>query len=278
MTFRSRVAESRFARLAALPFRVSQVGRHDAHLLAMSARWLAQSKESTNYTYDITDRNREYLAWWVSGVSARPVAEVRGYFEEILGDRELAGHIRHYTATSSRSRLADLELRWHRHLGWYALVRALRPEHIVETGTDKGRGTLVLASAVRRNGLGRVTTIDNNPASGYLIRPPYSEFVTRIIGDSVSAIAELDTSVDFFLHDSLHTREHEAREFEAVAPRLSKGAIVLSDNAHATDVLSRWAESRGWHFTFFQERPAHHWYPGAGIGLASRSPSGVAGV
>ena len=33
-----------------------------------------------------------------------------------------------------------------RRLGWYALVRALKPRTVVETGADKGLGSCVLAA------------------------------------------------------------------------------------------------------------------------------------
>lgn len=271
MTLRRRVAASRYARAAALPFRAAMVGRYDGRLIADSTKWLFASREVTNFTYELTDTNRCHLAWWVAGITGTSVAEVRDYFDELSGDQELADHIRHHTSTSSRHRLADTTLRWHRYLGWYALVRAVQPRHIVETGTDKGRGTLVFASALLRNGAGHVTTIDNNPDSGYLIKPPYDSVVTRVIGDSIGCIEALDQPVDFFLHDSLHTREHESAEFAAVTSTLSPGAMVLSDNAHSTDVLASWAETHGWSFSYFQERPVDHWYPGAGIGLARRS-------
>ena len=71
-------------------------------------------------------------------------------------------------------------------MGWYALVRALKPAHVVETGTDKGLGTVVLAAALRRNNRGQVTTIDTNPDSGYLIQGVYQPFVNRRMGDSLS--------------------------------------------------------------------------------------------
>lgn len=268
MTLRRRVAASRYARAAALPFRAAQIGRYDGRLIADSTRWLFTSREVTNFTYDLTATNRSHLAWWVAGITGSSAADVRNYFDELTEDQGLANHIRLHTANSSRHRLADTTLRWHRYLGWYALVRALRPQHIVETGTDKGRGTLVFAAAVLRNGTGRVTTIDNNPDSGYLIKPPYDDVVTRVIGDSIGCIEALDHPVDFFLHDSLHTREHESREIAAITPMLSSDAVVLSDNAHSTDVLASWAEVNGWSFSYFQERPVGHWYPGAGIGLA----------
>ncbi|MFL6153809.1 MAG: class I SAM-dependent methyltransferase, partial [Ornithinibacter sp.] len=183
---------------------------------------------------------------------------------------ELRAHVRGVTAASSRRGLADRTVRFGRRVGWYALVRSLRPEHIVETGTDKGLGSVVLAAALLRNGTGRLTTLDVNEESGYLVTGRYGAVVDRVVGDSVHELSGMTDKVDLFLHDSLHTFEYETAEFGAVEPLLRPGAVVLSDNAHDSDALSTWAEATGRTFSFFDERPAGHWYPGDGIGAAWR--------
>jgi hypothetical protein len=111
--------------------------------------------------------------------------------------------------------------------------------------------------------------VDVNPDSGYLITGRYASVVDRVMGDSIDVLRSGSTPVDLFLHDSLHTFEHESGELAAVAPRLSHGALVLSDNAHESDALLRWAERSGRRFTFFREEPSDHWWPGDGIGAAS---------
>ncbi|SDR91246.1 Methyltransferase domain-containing protein [Nocardioides scoriae] len=266
--FRRRVASSRFARAAALPTRIRVVGRHDLGVLTDSARWLTRSREHTNFTYDLQPLNREHLSWWVAGVADVPVDEVRSYVRELEEDDDLVRHVRTMTQESDRRGLADSEVRFGRRLGWYALVRATRPNHVVETGTDKGLGSVVLAAALLRNGTGRLTTIDVNAESGYLVTDRYAGVVERRLGDSLALLGEESSPVDLFLHDSLHTRAHELAELAAVEPRLAPGALVLSDNAHATDALMTWAEQRGRSFSYWQERPDRHWYPGCGIGLA----------
>src|SRR5262249_22310833 len=112
---------------------------------------------------------------------------------------------------------------------------------------------------------GRLTTIDTDENSGYLIAGPYAEVTNRVIGDSVEELAGLEPA-DFFVHDSLHTYEHERAEYETV--RLRAGAVLLSDNAHVTTALPEWAERTGRRFLYFAERPDRHWYPGGGIGAA----------
>lgn len=265
---RHRIAASRLAPIAALPMRLQSVARYDAQVLGRSARWLIGSREHTNFTYDLTPLNREHLAWWVADVASIAVAEARGYMAEIEQDVDLACHVQAATQTSDRRQLADREVRLHKRIGWYAIVRALRPEHVVETGTDKGLGSVVLAAALLRNGSGRLTTMDVNSDAGYLISGDYATVTDLRIGDSLMTLARTEQPVGFFLHDSLHTREHELAEYEAVTPWLSERAVVLSDNAHVTDALPSWAERTGRRFTYFQERPDRHWYPGGGIGLA----------
>jgi hypothetical protein len=265
VTLRAKIAAGRAARLAALPTRAATVARHDARVLADSVRWLAFSREHTNFTYDLEPGNVEHLAWFVAAVANAPVDEIRKYLAELEDDRGLREHLEGQVVRSPRRGLIDRRVRYGRRAGWYALVRAVRSEHVVETGTDKGLGACVLAAAVLKNGHGRVTTIDTNNAAGSLLGGSYAEVVDFRVGDSVALLPRLDP-VDFFIHDSLHTAEHEAAELEAVS--LTADSVALSDNAHVTDVLAGWAERTGRRFLYFQERPRRHWYPGAGIGAA----------
>jgi len=247
--------------------RASIVARHDARVLAESVRWLVLSREHTNFTYDLEPRNVEHLTWFVAAVADAPVGEIREYLAELEDDRALREHLERRAVMSPRRGLTDRRVRYGRRAGWYALVRALRPVHVVETGTDKGLGTCVLAAAMIKNEGGRVTTIDTSDAAGSLLGGVYAGVVDRLIGDSVALLPSLDP-VDLFIHDSLHTVEHEAAELEA-AP-MTRGVVALSDNAHVTDVLAGWAARTSRHFLYFQERPRGHWYPGAGIGAAWR--------
>ena len=265
---REKVKSSPLARAAALPMRARQVGHANALLLKNSARWLAQSREHENFTYDLTEGNREHLAWFVAHVAGVKVGEVRGYLAEIESDDVLRTQIRARTMTNSQRGLADLRVRYGRRVGWYALARAVRPEHVVETGTDKGLGSCVLAAALLRNGVGELTTLDIDPASGYLIGPPYSDVTNLVVGDSVDGLRRLDRPVDMFIHDSDHSPEHEAAELRALTAKLAVKSWVISDNSHVTSELAKWAEAQGREFLFFDERPAEHWYPGGGIGLA----------
>jgi predicted O-methyltransferase YrrM len=255
------------------PKRAVRVARHDAQVVGASVRWLFGSREHHNYTYELTRRNRNHLAWYVAAVCGVPVTSVRRWFAELESDEALRAHIAAATAASARRGLADRTVRYGRRLGWYAMVRARRPAHVVEAGVDKGLGTCVLAAALLRNAAdghpGRLTGMDINPDAGYLVgAKPWAEVVDLVIGDSVASIRSLTTPVDLFLHDSDHSVAHERAELAALRDQLAPQALLLTDNVTHTDVLARYAEATGRRFLAFTERPARHWYPGDGIGAA----------
>lgn len=268
VTLRRKLATTRLAPLVALPVRAKSVGTYDLRVMRQSLRWLVNSREHTNYTYELTELNMGQLAWFVANLTHHDVHEVRAYLDELLTDQELADHIVSSTLASDRRGLADPVARYGRRLGWYAIVRALRPEHVVETGTDKGLGSVVLAAALLRNGRGRLTTIDVNPAAGYLIGGRWAEVVDYLQGDSHAVLREMDKPVGMFIHDSVHTPAHEGEEYRLVEPNLTGQSIVMSDNADVDPTLMEWAERRGWKFEFFQEVPSDHWCQGGGIGVA----------
>ena len=272
-SLRRSISRSRLAPLALFPRRAARVMRHDARVVVTSARWLVSSREHHNYTYDLTALNLDHLAWFVAAVCDTPVGVVRDYLAEIAADEELRSHIVTTTAASARRGLADRRVRFGRRVGWYAILRARKPAHVVETGVDKGLGTAVLAAALLRNAAdghpGRVTAIDINPEAGYLVRSGrWSTVVDLVYADSVATLAGLTTPVDVFLHDSDHSVEHERREFTTVEANLAPGALLLTDNVTSTPVLSEYAAKTGRRFLAFTERPDRHWYPGDGIGAA----------
>ena len=147
------------------------------------------------------------------------------------------------------------------------MVRVLKPRVIVETGTEKGLGSIVLAEALLKNGYGHLFTIDMEPTAGLMIGDRYTEVICQIIGDSLQSLTTIER-VDLFIHDSDHSAEHEACEFEIIETKLSEQGVVLTDNSHATNELAKWSLRDGRRFSYFAEQPLNHWYPGAGIGVS----------
>jgi Methyltransferase domain len=264
---RRRLAASPVGRGAALPLRTMAVARYDARLIGRSIDWLVHGRETHNFTYDLEERNLDQLCWFVSAVTGAEIGQVRAWTQELDKDEDLIGELTKRLSSNSSRSINATEPHWGRRSGWYALVRATEPDHVVETGTHLGLGSCVIAAALLRNGHGRLTTIDVDADTGYLITEPWAGVIDRRIGSSVDELGSL-RDVGMFLHDSLHTYDYETRELAAVEPNLRPGAIVMSDNAHDSSALSDWAERTGRRYLFFKEQPRRHWWPGDGIGVA----------
>lgn len=264
---RRRLATSPIGRGAALPLRTLAVARYDARVIGRSLDWLVRNRETTNYTYDLDPLNVDQLCWFVSAATGAEIKEVRTWAQELEQDEELAAALTKRLSSNPTWRVCATEPHWARRLGWYAIVRAVQPDRVVETGTHLGLGSCVIAAALLRNGHGRLTTIDIDSDAGHLITEPWAGVIDRRIGSSLTELAAM-RDVDIFLHDSWHTYDYETRELAAVEANLRPRAIVLSDNAHDSAALSDWAERTGRHYLFFKEQPRDHWWPGDGIGVA----------
>lgn len=271
---RNFIKSSWFGRLLFIPWRMSWALAVTLPPVVRALSWTFTSREHHNFTYELDELNIKHLTAFVAVVTGQKYEVVENYVHEIQQDKQLKSHIARLSRDSAEKFVTDSEARFGRRIGWYALVRAQKPRLCVETGTDKGLGTCVIAAALMRNAKdgfpGRVIGMDLNPNAGYLLRAPYDQFGRMAFGDSHASIRALKEEVDFFIHDSDHAPLHEAKELELVTPKLSSRALVLSDNAEVTDKLLEFARATGREFLFFAEKPASHWCPGSGIGVAYR--------
>ncbi|MCH8979666.1 MAG: class I SAM-dependent methyltransferase [Armatimonadetes bacterium] len=254
--------------------RLGYAAKVDLRFKRQVLKWLFTSREKTNITYDLSPQSVDHLAAAVAAVTGITHENARRYIDELEADDGLRRHIREATLASGRRYSSDLEARFGRRAGWYAVVRATKPKIIVETGVDKGLGSVVLAAALLRNREegheGRHYGTDIDPGAGFLISGEYAEVAETIYGDSIESLTNLDATIDLFINDSDHSAEYEALEYVAVAGKLADRALILGDNAHVTDKLLTFARSTGRKFLYFGEIPADHWHRGGGIGFAYR--------
>ncbi len=257
-------------RLVRIVLRRRLARQYYADALKRIEGWAWKDTEDSNFYYRLTPLNEDQLAQTVKCVTGCDLERVRSYFAELDGDAGLREHIRKALAQSNYGR--DIQVEFGRRLGWYAMVRALKPKLVVETGVDHGVGSCVLASALLRNAAdgcpGRYIGTDIRQEAGQLLQGPYRSVAEIVYGDSIQSLKDLQGSIDLFINDSDHSADYEAREYETVAGKLSPSAVILGDNSHVTDKLSRFSATHGRRFIFFREIPQDHWYPGAGIGIS----------
>jgi predicted O-methyltransferase YrrM len=179
-------------------------------------------------------------------VRATVAIEVRA--EDLLA--HLGHHVRPDLGAEADERVAELERRTaaigllfperfavERESGrfLYLLVRLVRPALMVETGVANGASTFLVLSAMKRNGVGRLVSVDVTPDVGVLVsEDDHSPLIwdLRVIepGRLEPLMSELGP-LDLFLHDSDHSYANVVDELRAAWPRMAEGGIVMADDA-----------------------------------------------
>ena len=239
-------------------------------------KWGIHSKETANYTYDLTEGNILYLAQTISVVTHVDSRKIIEYINEARNNKQLKDHIINETMKTPLREYADLRVDFGRRLGWYAFARTLKPKIIVETGVDKGIGSVLLCSALLKNKeegfAGLFFGTDINPEAGYLLNGIYSEVGKILYGDSIKTLSQFNEKIDLFINDSDHSADYEYQEYLTIKDKISENAVLLGDNSHISDKLAVFSNETKRNFLFFREEPSGHWYPGAGIGISFISP------
>jgi len=174
------------------------------------------------------------LAWHAE----LPVVELLRYRRELLADDEFQDHLERC--------LPDVPYIFPEAVELYALIRALKPAVVVETGVASGRSSAHILRALDRNGSGALHSIDLpnvqegsvlpiGRSSGWIVPDSLRNRWKLQLGDSRELLPLLLNSlgrVDVFLHDSDHSYEAMLFEFEQAYPSLAPGGLLLSDDTH----------------------------------------------
>ena len=159
----------------------------------------------------------------------------------------------------------------------YALVRAMRPSVVVETGVCYGVSSAYILEALKANGRGVLYSIDlgntpDEPPNDFFVRPVLKDAWQLIIGDSKQELPRLLTrlgQVDLFHHDSLHTYEHMTWEYETAFPHLGPRGVLSSHDVR-TIVSLRHPFQRN-PFSAFCDRHDLRSVEARNVGIATRS-------
>jgi cephalosporin hydroxylase len=115
------------------------------------------------------------------------------------------------------------------------IIVELKPDWIIETGTQNGGTSLFYASILAMvNPAGRVITVDIGPKIEEAAKNPiFAERVEVITGDSISRevidriAARVRGGKVLVTLDSLHTKAHVLREMELYSPFVSEGSYLV---------------------------------------------------
>ena len=247
--------------------------RYFNHKYFQIIKWAFNSNEDTNYTYNLSNKNKlELLKLFEIIFKNINYEEIKYYLDEIENDHDIIKDIKTRILNSKYKNFTDLEVNFSRRLGWYICVRILKPKTVVETGVDKGLGSLVITKALMKNKedgcSGYYYGTDINPDAGYLFSGNYKKFGKILYGDSIKSLKKIEKEIDLFINDSDHSADYEYSEYQTIRNKLSKNAIILVDNSHVTDRLLKFSIENKRNYIIFKEEPLNHWYPGAGIGIS----------
>jgi predicted O-methyltransferase YrrM len=199
---------------------------------------------------DLFAADERFLATLV-GTTA---SEIRRFLGEPFQDRRFYEHLRSAEEQLGGTSSIGADLYAKRVLLQYAVIRALKPGCVLETGIANGVSSAYLLLAMEHNQEGYLHSIDVNDGSflpggkevGWIVPPWLRRRWTLRLGDArellPSVLAELK-SLDVFIHDSLHTYDHMKFEYEQAYPYLRRGGILISDDALWNAAFEEFARS-----------------------------------
>lgn len=174
----------------------------------------------------------------VTGLDEAELRPLRAEFAELRIEQQEASALYGVADTN----LTELE---------YVVVRALRPNVVVETGVWRGLSSWALLAALHGNGHGELISIDFPPLDaaqqvevGHLVPQRLRRRWILEIGPSRQVLPRVLAragSVDVFVHDSDHTTANMTREFRVAWRAMPMGGALLSDDIEANHAFVRFA-------------------------------------
>jgi predicted O-methyltransferase YrrM len=190
---------------------------------------------------------------FLAKVTGRTAREIRRFIAEPAGESRFLQHLRSCESELRRAEAEGANLYAKKVLLQYALIRAVKPELIVETGVASGVSSSYLLLALHQNQRGTLHSVDIGDrhyvppgrATGW-VTPDWLRSRWHLhIGDTalvLRAVLDQLAPLDVFIHDSLHTYEHMSFEFNLAFPYLRAGGILVADDALWNPAFREFAE------------------------------------
>jgi len=200
--------------------RLNLLDRNDLHrLMPLQLNDLFQECELW------TESPQEILSFLGLTIDAADVSQFRDASDAI--DRRAAN------LSLSYPRYYDIAPRTEQLL--FLLVRASRPNVVVETGIANGRSTAIILAAMDLNGAGMLHSIDINDDVGEFVPHRHPRWVKHITDGSpvaLEGILQGAGPLDIFIHDSDHRYRAQLGEYELAENYGSARFILASDDVN----------------------------------------------
>lgn len=230
-------------------------------------KYVLSDPEFDNFTYELD--NADELVATLAALTGVGEAELRGYYEEARTDpaltTELARRLRWRIDVKTRPPLG-------RRYAWYVLARALKPELVVESGTQDGLGALALLRALDRNAAdgrpGRLLSIDLLSTAGWMVPDAHRARWTLRLGsvDEVLAAELPGRRVGLMIEDTGAPEEVVLRGLAtATAHAADDLVLVACPGAHH---LEAFCAARGIAAVVHRDRARDHFFQGAATTFA----------
>jgi cephalosporin hydroxylase len=212
------------------------------------------SREALRATRVLGDKRARPNLTWLQSLTGTSYVSLRSTLVEAREFEAQEAAMRATHLRAGRSNYAQT----HAPLELYTIVRLLRPKHVVETGVSSGVSSMHLLLGLNRNRYGVLHSIDlpqeqaapelaadessvavpQGKSSGWAIPRRISrrrwDLRLGLCQNLLPTLVKELPQIDLFIHDDLHTPEHLAFELALLRPKLSPGAIILSDDADST--------------------------------------------
>ncbi len=207
-------------------------------------------------------------ARWVATLAHVSEARAQQLVEEAQRERTLYRHLDRMHRVGGRPSYVEIDAP----LELYALVRLLRPRHVVEVGVSSGVSSAYMLQALDRVGRGTLHSVDlpkletpklargrrRSPSwalppgrsSGWAVPFPLRARWDLRLGDkrrAVPLLAEEGFPVEMFVYDVPHSESDAAREFAAIDRRFRAGSVAIADHGPGGSLcapLRQWARTR----------------------------------
>jgi len=243
--------------------------RHEGVSVRRHLGYLLLDPEVESFTYRV--ENVQDMLAAIAEVTGLPLSTLERFAREAETDPELGDRL----ARRLRWRfdVKHRQLLGHR-LGWYVLVRAVRPPLVCETGIYHGLGSLAILRALEANGAegapGELLSFDVSPDAGSIVDRSRHPTWRPVVGSTRDTLerAVMGRRVAALFQDTPHTDENQSFEF-GVAFRHSAPELLLVDSSGGiSPTLQRLSHERDGTYRCVDLVAADHWYTPAALAFA----------